>query len=236
MTTAIYQRGKVRLGIPMHDHSVYTMRGKFQQQMTHGVAPEDPALGTLLHKKGVRQIGSGPRLSLTFRYNGESPQPAEGKSNLEVVWDNAQGSTLAVGEVQGPSFAQVYADVEALLVPDVTKMMGKVYLNQGRLCTTFTLDKLATYSYGGSSKTVHPLDIPSIQEYLVAASMITGCAYNWVHVVYYPDGQCKLGARSDDEPSIAAESTIAGVSLYENKADFRCMEFAPKKAKRKGQA
>lgn len=227
----------MRFGLPVRDHSVYAMRGKFQKQMTHQLAKEDDALAAILRKKDIIQSGSGPRLSLTFRYNGEE-QPDEEKTSLETVWDNEQGSSLAIGVVNGPNFAQVYAEVAHLLVPDVTKMMGKVYTNGGRLCATFTHEQLIkVYRYGGSGKVVHQLgQSGSILECLGVVAAATGKAYNWVHVVYYPDGQCKLNAHADDESSIATNSTIAGISLYANKDDFRCMEFARKKQKKAGPA
>jgi hypothetical protein len=48
-------------------------------------------------------------------------------------------------------------------------------------------------------------------------------------------GRSKLGDHSDDERAIAHNSAIAGLSVYENAKDVRCVELKVKRPKRKAE-
>jgi len=230
----LYKRGyKGRFGLITLNKSLYLMSSDtncFQSKMLHSVPKWDKPLIKIVKSLRPSQlipITIGPRLSLTFRFLGQTqPKTYDYKysKNIHKIWSD-NGISLKVVQDIGYEFNSIYKIVEKDLRPDVTKFMGKTYLNGGRKVVTYTMnDDLLSYKYGGKTVIVHKMKIP-IHNILDRVQKISGVLYNWVHIVYYPSGDSKLDWHSDNEPGIAKSSTIAGISLFKNAYDMRSVEF-----------
>jgi hypothetical protein len=233
--TVIYQRGKdvsKRFGIVVRDKTLYIMRGKFQSKMQH-CAPDfdEPLKKILKNNKNGDDIKA--RFSISFRYSGDKQEKCDCDGPIPTIWSSDEIS-LDVKEnaLVDISFDDVLELVKDDLNPDITKIAGKVHLNKGRTTVTYSTIGIENYKYGG--KTINIKKMPKqISKLLKKVSEVAGVMFNWVHIVHYPDGHCKLDWHSDDENIICKNSDIAGFSLFKNVDDIRTVEFRPKPDKQK---
>jgi hypothetical protein len=234
--TMMYTRGTGTIGCFLPNRTIYAMVGpNFQPGMLHRVPPICNALKKKAAALGV-EVKSGPtvgevqegfaRISCTLRAVGS--QETLGKSELKRVWGNDDAAfEVSDKPVTGFSFAQCKDAVCRDWTPDITHSWGKTWANAGRRSVTYGTGSMTTYKYGGKTVSVKPM--PAIMLALMEQVMkATGKSYNWVHVVYYPDGNCKLDWHADDEKTIAKGSTIVGFTLYENPTYIRPIEIKRK--------
>jgi hypothetical protein len=103
----------------------------------------------------------------------------------------------------------------------------RCYENAGRMSATYGTGSMTTYRFIGKNVPVKPM--PAILLPLMEQAIKTiGVSFNWVHVVYYPDGNCKLDWHADNEKTIARGSTIVGFTMYENPTYIRPIEIRRK--------
>lgn len=248
ISTLLYTRQSGRhsiLGILPAHGSTYIMDGDFQSMMQHSVPKM--AQGICQRVQSMTKnttCDSGGRLSLTFRYLGRI-QPRVPASTCPIIWSRREnGQFCALRYVRhlqlshSDSFSEVYNECKNYFAPDVTKWGNNIYDNGGRLYATFSDPNLPSYRYGGhKKKTVRWT--PYLQRLLRRICYRTGILFNWLHVVYYPNGDSGLGWHRDNETSIAKGSAIAGITLYANNAMPRPIEFqvyTPPTTKRNKQA
>ena len=216
----MYTRGKTIVGVPLPDGSMYVMDGPgFQKKILHGIPPISNALMNVLKKNKMPGCPVvGPRLALTFRYNGEKqPRNDVGSHNDRVLCADLLGyEGLRITQFYTEyTFKEVYDIVSVHLKPDVAKLWGKVYTNNGRQAAMFTSTRMKNYKYGG--KAVEAVQMPpQLVGIMKHVEKEVGAEFNWVHAVLYPEGGCKLNFHGDNEKEIAIDSAIAGLSLYKN--------------------
>jgi hypothetical protein len=232
----MYMRSKTTVGWFIPNFTFYAMVGwYFQLLMLHRA----PAICNVIEKKaealGV-QVKRGPqvgeeasgyaRISFTFRATGS--QARVGRSDMKRVWgDNDAAFEVSDKPVTGLSFAE-YKDA---LYPDFTAdtviVFNRLYENAGRMSATYGTGSMTTYRFSGKNVAVKPM--PAILLPLMEQAIKTsGVSFNWVHVVYYPDGNCKLDWHADNEQTIARGSTIVGFTMYENPTYLRPIEIRRK--------
>ena len=231
--TVIYQRGKdvsKRFGIVVRDKTLYIMRGKFQSKMQH-CAPgfDEPLKKILKNNKNGDDIKS--RFSISFRYSGDKQEKCDCDGPIPTIW-SSDDISLDVKEnaIVDISFDDILELVKDDLNPDITKIAGKVHLNKGRTTVTYSTIGIENYKYGGKNVNIKKMP-KQISKLLKKVSAVAGVMFNWVHIVHYPDGHCKLDWHSDDENIICKNSDIAGFSLFKNVDDIRTVEFRPKPKK-----
>jgi hypothetical protein len=234
ITTVIYQRGKEvskRFGIVVRDKTLYIMRGKFQSKMQH-CAPDfdEPLKKILKNNKNGDDIKS--RFSISFRYSGDKQEKCDCDGPIPTVW-SSDDISLDVKEkaIVDISFDDILELVKDDLNPDITKIAGKVHLNKGRTTVTYSTIGIENYKYGGKNVNIKKMP-KQISKLMKKVSAVAGVMFNWVHIVHYPDGHCKLDWHSDDETIICKNSDIAGFSLFKNVDDIRTVEFRPKPYKK----
>lgn len=232
--TVIYQRGKdvsKRFGIVVRDKTLYIMRGKFQSKMQH-CSPEfdEPLKKILKNNKNGDDIKS--RFSISFRYSGDKQEKCNCDGPIPTVW-SSDDISLDVKEkaIVDISFDDILELVKDDLNPDITKIAGKVHLNKGRTTVTYSTIGIENYKYGGKNVNIKKMP-KQISKLMKKVSAVAGVMFNWVHIVHYPDGHCKLDWHSDDENIICKNSDIAGFSLFKNVDDIRTVEFRPKPYKK----
>jgi len=232
--TVIYQRGKdvsKRFGIVVRDKTLYIMRGKFQSKMQH-CSPEfdEPLKKILKNNKNGDDIKS--RFSISFRYSGDKQEKCDCDGPIPTVW-SSDDISLDVKEkaIVDISFDDILELVKDDLNPDITKIAGKVHLNKGRTTVTYSTIGIENYKYGGKNVNIKKMP-KQISKLMKKVSAVAGVMFNWVHIVHYPDGHCKLDWHSDDETIICKNSDIAGFSLFKNVDDIRTVEFRPKPNKK----
>lgn len=232
--TVIYQRGKdvsKRFGIVVRDKTLYIMRGKFQSKMQH-CSPEfdEPLKKILKNNKNGDDIKS--RFSISFRYSGDKQEKCDCDGPIPTVW-SSDDISLDVKEkaIVDISFDDILELVKDDLNPDITKIAGKVHLNKGRTTVTYSTIGIENYKYGGKNVNIKKMP-KQISKLMKKVSAVAGVMFNWVHIVHYPDGHCKLDWHSDDENIICKNSDIAGFSLFKNVDDIRTVEFRPKPYKK----
>lgn len=193
--------------VKMNDRTMVVMMGTdFQKQFTHEVP------------KTKKQ--ADPRISITFRYIATKTD-----SSIECM----KPSVFVFDDIRHVDFQEVYDDVRQFFVPDVTRMFGKCYTNNGRMVADMVLPTHFPFSYKYAGKTVEGhIMTPVIMRLLEKLKNDGHGAYNWAHIVYYPNGNTKLCAHSDDEPEIQTGSPILGLSLFANKNDSRILRFRSK--------
>lgn len=227
----VYERGK-RIGVITSDKSMYVMSSDnncFQSMMKHSIPAWDKILiDNYIKKIYNKKINTniGPRISLTFRYYGKKQPKFEDKKyyELEKVWYDDCISVRVINDV-GFSYENIYNLVKKDLKPDIAKIFNKTYMNNGRLVATYTTDnKLKLYNYGGKSVKINLMN-GDMKKILERVQKLCNLQFNWVHIVYYPFSQTKLDWHSDMTPELAVNSSIAGISLFENKDDIRSVEF-----------
>ena len=231
--TVIYQRGKdvsKRFGIVVRDKTLYIMRGKFQSKMQH-CAPgfDEPLKKILKNNKNGDDIKS--RFSISFRYSGDKQEKCDCDGPIPTIW-SSDDISLDVKEnaIVDISFDDILELVKDDLNPDITKIAGKVHLNKGRTTVTYSTIGIENYKYGGKNVNIKKMP-KQISKLMKKVSSVAGVMFNWVHIVHYPDGHCKLDWHSDDENIICKNSDIAGFSLFKNVDDIRTVEFRPKPKK-----
>ena len=231
--TVIYQRGKdvsKRFGIVVRDKTLYIMRGKFQSKMQH-CAPDfdEPLKKILKNNKNGDDIKS--RFSISFRYSGDKQEKCDCDGPIPTIW-SSDDISLDVKEnaIVDISFDDILELVKDDLNPDITKIAGKVHLNKGRTTVTYSTIGIENYKYGGKNVNIKKMP-KQISKLMKKVSDVAGVMFNWVHIVHYPDGHCKLDWHSDDENIICKNSDIAGFSLFKNVDDIRTIEFRPKPKK-----
>jgi hypothetical protein len=224
------------INIAIPNATVYVMSGAmFQSKMLHCVPPASKRL----------QSRDTARLSLTFRCTTtdrfEQDDSGEDCSDVTLVTlQHGDGWAIQLAtptEARAAAGSALFSDHEFLanvMQPDITKMYGKVFTNNGRRVATYAAADvgLATYRYGGKHVTL--LDIatqPVLQQLMIELSGMLECKFDWVHCVYYPIGDTALGWHADDESAISAGTPIAGCVFYDT-ADAsyagRRVQFKPK--------
>lgn len=201
------KRKKYYTDVQMRDQMLVVMMGtSFQSQYLHELVAT---------KKTV-----GPRLSLTLRVSNK-------QSGFRLP--PSMSIVFVIHPLAYVTFEEVYEEVRDFLEPDITRMFGKVFTNNGRLVADMVLPEHLpfTYKYAGKAVEGRPVT-PVIQRLFHLLRMNGHGAYDWVHIVYYPDGSAKLGPHSDDEPEIQHGFPIAGLSLFANKEDTRTFRLRPK--------
>ena len=146
--------------------SIYTMSGeRFQEDWVHGI-PEE------------RKNECGPRISVTARFMG-SKQPVTGdKVDLRTVFDS-DDSKLQVGKLPiDVTYTSLLTTIGQYLSPDITKMFGRTYTNNGRqVCTFSALEGLNGYKYSGKTVKTHPMP-PMVKEIMGSMMVTTKTVYN----------------------------------------------------------
>lgn len=163
----------------------------------------------------------GRRISITFRY-------IAAKTRIETEYIDSNMFVFAHIKTD-MGFQDVYEDVKGNLEPDITRMFGKVYNNNGRMVADMVLPSQHPFTYKYSGKTV--VGQTATQTVMKMFDLLKENghgSYNWAHIVYYPNGQTKLGAHSDDEHEIQKGFPILGISLFANEDDTRILRLRPK--------
>lgn len=186
-----------------------------------------------VHGAPAAKSQDAKRLSLTFRLTAQTALKTNFKPNVEKAID-----VMFQEQFHDVSFDDMYSEIKSALIPDVTKMFGKVYENKGRMSGEFLSAEFwpdasqFVYTYG---RVKHPGNKmgPIMQSLCGKITKVFGQQVDWVHATYYPCGESKLKAHSDDEECIAYGSDIFALTFLKDATKSRQIVVGPKPKKRK---
>ena len=179
--------------------------------IVHGV-PEISETQTVTESTGkVRVQRKGVKLAKTFGFSMKAANCARisftARFNGKVQPQAASQPKVRIGYLNVGSFHDLRNELK--FEPDVTTVFGQTSLNRGRQTAHVGRD----YTYGGK-KVQGQKAGPVCRRILQKLEESLGVPFNEAHIVYYPNGKCKLGDHKDDESTIAPNSIIAGVSYF----------------------
>ncbi len=192
-----------------HGH-LYAMCGRrFQTDFQHFLNAE-------------KRVCKAGRLSLTFRLTARNEIKQDTLTARHPSY-LAEVRTFATDT----SWSSIYNEVQPHLTPDIFRKYGKICTNNGRQMVDLLLEPDGfTYGYGGKisiGKQMGPI-VQGLQQML---NEKTGRYYDWCHVVYYPDGKCKISPHSDNEKALCPGSDIACVTFMQNRQEHRTVHVTP---------
>ncbi len=198
----------------------YIMAGTdFQTIMWHGV----DAIG--------KRLTTSARLSFTFRVRSDGEWKQEWKPHfiydfnlpipiplIDIInsyWNPTRLESLE--QCTNVTWDEIFHEVSPFLTPDITKMMGQLFYNNGRMSCELIdgTHKPFQYKYGGMTHTSYPMG-PNIQRMQTQLEGKSHRKFGWCHVVFYPFGTTKLGKHSDDEREIEPCTDIACITLMQD--------------------